>query len=106
MSLYKGIVEFNWKNLESQPLYVKSLRCDNKKQGYRMELVADRGSDNEFIGESFSIYGPNIPDLELGTDVSIEVNSDKSTFFQDKNGYGYRPYIVVNKVGVRNADQS
>jgi len=42
MSLYNGVVTFDWSKLEKQPLYVKSARKENKKQGYSIELAVDK----------------------------------------------------------------
>lgn len=105
MSLYSGVVEYryNWRLLEEQPLYVKSKRIENAKCGYRIGLSIDRTAEKaELRGESFYIYGENIPDLEENEDVVIKIDPDKSYFFRDKSGSGMIPYIVVQEVMIKN----
>lgn len=98
MSIYKGIVEFKWDKLEAEPLYVKSVRKENAKQGYRIELAIDRSSKNDDLrGESFFVYGPLIEDIPENVDVEIKINSDKSMFINQDFG-GFAPYIVVDYV--------
>lgn len=80
MSVYNGVVKYDWENLESQPLYVKSKRKENKKQKYSIELAVDRSAEPEFIGETFRVYGPMINDAQIGSDVDIEIDPDKSSF--------------------------
>jgi len=95
MSMYRGIVEFNWSKLEGQPLYVKSERKENAKQGYRMELAIDRSSEDDNLrGESFFVYGRGIEDIKENKDVVIKVNPDLSSFMSQDFG-GFMPYIVV-----------
>lgn len=97
MSLYNGIVTFDWKKLENQPLYVKSSRKENEKQGYRIELAVDRSTnDNELRGELFYVYGKGIEDIPTDVDVSIVIDKEKSMFMRDT--YGFNPYVVVESV--------
>jgi len=97
MSIYNGVVTFDWKKLESQPLYVKSARKDNEKQGYRIELAIDRSSkDDELRGELFYVYGRGIEDIATDVDVSIKIDEKQSMFMRDT--YGFNPYIVVESV--------
>lgn len=96
MSLYNGVVTFDWKKLEKQPLYVKSLRKENKKQGYSIELAVDRTGDDEFRGETFRVYGPMINDAQINSDVAIKVDPTQSSFISQQYG-APTPYIVVNE---------
>lgn len=94
MSLYSGVVTFDWSKLEKQPLYVKSLRKENKKQGYAIELAVDRTGDDEFRGETFRVYGPMITDAQVNSDVEIEIDSEQSSFISQQYG-APTPYIVL-----------
>lgn len=94
MSLYGGIVKFDWTNLEKQPLYVKSVRRENKKQTYSIELAVDRSGDEQFRGESFRVYGPMITNAAENTDVEIEINPELSSFISQQYG-APQPYIVL-----------
>jgi len=97
MSLYNGIVTFDWKKLESQPMYVKSKRKENEKQGYRIELAIDRSSkDDELRGELFYVYGKGIEDIPTDADVIIKIDKEQSMFMRDT--YGFNPYVVAESV--------
>lgn len=105
MGLYQSLVRrhYDWRLLEEQPMYVKSKRRPNKKRGYGLELVVDRLAENpDLRGESFSVYGENIPDVKENEDVEIKIDEESSYFFQDKSGSGWIPYIVVHEVAVKN----
>lgn len=94
MTLYNGVVDFDWSKLENQPLYVKSERRENKKQGYSIELAVDRAGDDEFRGETFKVYGPMITDARVNSDVAIEVDNVQSSFISQQYG-APTPYIVL-----------
>lgn len=94
MTLYAGIVTYDWSNLEKQPLYVKSARRDNKKQTYSIELAVDRSGDEQFRGESFKVYGPMITNAPENSDVEIEIDPNMSSFMNQQYG-APQPYIVL-----------
>ena len=94
MSIYSGVVTFNWKNLEKQPLYVKSKRRENKRQTYSIELAVDRSGDEKFRCESFRVYGPMITDAAENSDVEIEIDPDQSSFISQQYG-APQPYLVL-----------
>jgi len=95
--MYKALVTFDWKRLEEQPLYVKSVRAEHKKQQFRMELAVDRSSkDDDLRGETFLVYGAGIQDIPENADVELKINKEMSTFMRQE--YGYAPYIVVESV--------
>ena len=94
MTLYAGIVTYDWSNLEKQPLYIKSVRRENKKQTYSIELAVDRSGDEQFRGESFKVYGPMITNAAENTDVEIEINPELSSFINQQYG-APQPYIVL-----------
>lgn len=94
MSLYSGVVTFDWSKLERQPLYVKSARKENKKQIYAIELAVDRSGADEFRGETFRVYGPMITDAQVNSDVEIEIDPEQSSFISQQYG-APTPYIVL-----------
>jgi len=96
MTIYDGVVVFDWKKLEKQPLYVKSARRANDKQGYSIELAVDRAGAEEFRGENFRVYGPMITDAQENADVEIKIDAEKSSFISQRFG-SPNPYIVLSE---------
>lgn len=95
--MYSVLVIYDWGKLEKQPLYVKTVRTDNKKQQWKMELAIDRSSkDDNLRGESFFVYGAGIQDISENSDVDLIINKEMSTFI--RQDYGFMPYIVVESV--------
>lgn len=96
LSVYSGVVNYDWTKLERQPLYVKGSRKDNQKQGHSIELAVDRSGDDAFRGESFRVFGPMITDAQENTDVEIKINPDLSSFISQRYG-SPEPYIVLSE---------
>lgn len=95
--MYNALVSYDWAKLENQPLYVKSVRKENKKQQWKIELAVDRTSDDdELRGEVFSVFGAGIQDVEENKDVKLVINKEMSTFMRQE--FGFMPYIVAESV--------
>ena len=95
--MYNALVSFDWAKLERQPLYVKSVRKENKKQQWKIELAVDRTSDDDSLrGEVFSVFGSGIQDVGENKDVKLVINKEMSTFM--RQDFGFMPYIVAESV--------
>lgn len=95
--MYNALVSYDWAKLENQPLYVKSVRKENKKQQWKIELAVDRTSDDdELRGEVFSVFGAGIQDVGENKDVKLVINKEMSTFMRQE--FGFMPYIVAESV--------
>jgi len=95
--MYNALITFDWEKLERQPLYVKTVRKENKKQQWKIELAVDRTSeDDELRGEVFSVFGAGIQDVGENKDVKLVINKEMSTFMRQE--YGFMPYIVAESV--------
>ncbi|HEY4544754.1 MAG TPA: hypothetical protein VIG40_08955 [Tissierellaceae bacterium] len=92
---------YDWEKLEKQPLYVKTVRSENKKQQWKIELAVDRTSEDDSLrGEVFFVYGQGIQDVPENSDVELVINKELSTFM--RQDYGFMPYIVVESVKKKN----